>query len=73
VKGERTDLEDVFVMTQAEVATAMGITRGTVNQIERRAIAKMRRALGVEWSPRAWKRKSERSDPKQGGGIVEKE
>lgn len=32
-------------MTQAEVATALGITTGRVSQIERAALAKLRAAL----------------------------
>lgn len=65
MKGERRDLEDAFAMSQADVAAAMGITTGAVNQLERRALAKMRRALGVEWESRTWRRKSERSDSEE--------
>jgi DNA-directed RNA polymerase sigma subunit (sigma70/sigma32) len=37
-----------YVRTQAEVAALLGVTRARITQIEHRAMAKLRRALGVD-------------------------
>jgi DNA-binding XRE family transcriptional regulator len=37
--------KDYFEMTQKEVADAMGVTRGTIGQIEKEAIEKLKRIL----------------------------
>ena len=37
--------KDYFEMTQEEVAEAMGMTRGTVGQIEKEAVRKLKKIL----------------------------
>lgn len=45
VQTQRPVTRDCYAMTQAEVAQALGVTRGDVWNIEKRALEKARRVL----------------------------
>lgn len=46
--------ELVARMTQDEVASALGVSRTRIQQIERRALKKLRRGL-LAWAPAEWR------------------